>query len=105
MITAVYNGNSNFLTIGPSFPLALSIAPGGTDTHTGVIGQSSSLRRADHLYGKCRSGAGGLVRPTGMVTFWDRTDLLGTARCASSGVATFSLTMPLAVGTSYHSQL
>ena len=99
MITAVYNGDRNFLTIGPSFPLALSIAPGGTNTTLVSSANPSVFGQPIIFTASVTASLVGLVRPTGMVTFWDGTNMLVPARSARVGVATFSLTMPLAVGT------
>ena len=99
MITAVYNGDSSFLTSGPSFPLALSITLGGTITTLLSSANPSVFGQPITFTASVTAAFVGLGPPTGMVTFWDGTNMLRSSPVSSSGVATFSLTMPLAVGT------
>jgi hypothetical protein len=95
-ITATYNGTSNFGASGPAAS-AVSVSP---DATTAVV--TSSVSNA--VYGQAvtikavvKASAPGSGKPTGTVSFYDGTTLLGTATL-SNGVAKLKTTA-LSVGT------
>jgi uncharacterized repeat protein (TIGR01451 family) len=80
-ITVVYNGDSNFL--GTSAALALTVNPDSTTTHL-----TSSSTRAAHgtpvtFTATVLPVAPGSGTPTGTVSFWDGSTLLGTVNLSN----------------------
>jgi hypothetical protein len=96
-ITATYSGNSNFLTSTSSGPLALSVA--AADTITTLVSSANASVFGQPVTFTASVAATGPGTPTGMITFKDGTSILGTVPLNSSGIARFSPTTPLAVGT------
>lgn len=98
LITVDYSGDSNF---GPSISQILTQQVAQSASSTTVVSSISST-----VYGQSVTFSGTVVAvspgagtPTGNVTFYENGSSIGTSPLNSSGVATFTTSVPLAVGS------
>lgn len=98
LITVDYSGDSNF---GPSNSQILTQQVAQSASSTTVVSSISST-----VYGQSVTFSGTVVAvspgagtPTGNVTFYENGSSIGTSPLNSSGVATFTTSVPLAVGS------
>src|SRR5262249_46760322 len=95
-ITAIYSGDTNFLT-STSSPLTQSVQP-GTTTVLASSPNPSVFGQAVTFTATVSAVSPTMVTPTGTVTFMQGTTVLGSASLNASGVATFT-TSTLTAGT------
>ena len=86
-ITAVYNGDSDF-TKGTSAALGLTVTQASTTTGLTSSSSSSTFGKAVTFTATVKPVAPGAGTPTGTVTFYDGTTILGTVNL-TNGVAKF----------------
>jgi hypothetical protein len=94
-ITATYNGSGNFVASGPAV-FAVTVSPDGTTAVVSSSVPNPVFGQAVTLQATVAASAPGSGKPTGTVSFYDGTVLLGTATLRN-GVATLKTTA-LAVG-------
>ena len=89
-VTAIYAGNVNFLAAAPA-SANLTVIPAVTATALTSNASSTTVTYGTAVTFKATvTDPGTGLTPTGSVKFWDGTTLLGSARLASNGVATFT---------------
>ena len=87
-ITVVYNGDSNYTASPPSSPITQTVNPVGSSTTLFSLQNPSTAGESVILEAQVAPASGGGT-PTGIVTFMDGTNTLGTGTL-SNGLAFFN---------------